>query len=204
MTFRSSILAAAPLSLALAACQLPQTGTADAPPPSEEAVTAALADSRAAAGALGSELMGALATAMAEGGPGAALPVCNEKAPEIAARLSTERQVDIGRTALRVRNPANAPDDWERAQLEAFVSAIAAGEAPAQMERHEVVRTAEGWQVRWMKPIVLQPMCATCHGVDVDSGLAEVIHALYPQDKATGFQPGELRGAFTARVDLPR
>jgi hypothetical protein len=34
--------------------------------------------------------------------------------------------------------------------------------------------------------------------------MREVIGALYPQDQATGFSPGELRGAFTASVSLSR
>jgi hypothetical protein len=33
--------------------------------------------------------------------------------------------------------------------------------------------------------------------------LAETIESLYPEDRATGFEVGELRGAFTVRVALP-
>ena len=59
---------------------------------------------------LGSELKGELGKAMAAGGPVAAISVCRERAPAIAARLSRESGAAVGRTALRVRNPANAPD----------------------------------------------------------------------------------------------
>lgn len=181
-------------------------GCAVAPsaPPAPEEVNAALAISRAAAGELGGDLISALTAAMADAGPAGAIAVCNEKAPEIASRISVDRNVEIGRTSARVRNPANAADNWETAQLAAFAEAIASGANPATLERHEVVRDGDGWSVRWMKPIVLQPMCATCHGEAVDPDLLATIRARYPDDTATGFKPGDLRGGFTAVVKLPR
>lgn len=39
--------------------------------------------------------------------------------------------------------------------------------------------------------------CLSCHGTDPD--VATSIAALYPKDKATGFRPGELRGAMLVR-----
>ena len=55
--------------------------------------------------ALGKELKSALET----GGPVAALEVCNLKAPGVAEQA--------GRTALKLRNAKNAPDDWEKSVL---------------------------------------------------------------------------------------
>jgi hypothetical protein len=49
---------------------------------------------------------------------------------------------------------------------------------------------------RWMKPIMTAPLCLTCHGDALDPELAAVIAERYPADRATGFTPGELRGAF--------
>lgn len=182
------------------------TACAAAPPtpPASAEIDAALAASRGAAADLGGQLIAALTAAMAEGGPASAIAVCNERAPQIASRISADRAVAIGRTSARVRNPANAADDWEAAQLAAFAEAIAAGAKPADLERYEVLRDGDGWQVRWMKPIVLQPMCATCHGADIDPALLQTIRARYPDDAATGFTPGELRGAFTATMKLPK
>lgn len=188
--------------LALASALLAGCASAPPAPPSDAAVEAALAQSRAAAASLGPELIGALTSAMAEGGPMKAIGVCNEKAPAIANRISTERGVEIGRTSTRVRNPANAADAWETAQLAAFATAIAAGADPATLEGHTVVASEAGWEVRWMKPILLQPMCATCHGADIDPALLQTIRATYTNDAATGFRPGDLRGAFTATVRL--
>jgi hypothetical protein len=55
-----------------------------------------------------------------------------------------------------------------------------------------------------MRPIVLQPMCTSCHGTDIGSDIGEILSGLYPGDQATGFQVGDLRGAFTATVSLSR
>jgi hypothetical protein len=168
------------------------------PPPAR--IDAALASARSAADQLQVGLLDALRDAMTRSGPGGAIPVCNEKAPQIAAAVSRSQSVDIGRTALRFRNPANAPDEWEKDQLAFFAAALAAGEPPAGLERVKVERDAAGWQVRWMRPIILQPGCTACHGKEIDSGVGEILSALYPLDRATGFEVGELRGAFTATV----
>ncbi|MEX2498681.1 MAG: DUF3365 domain-containing protein [Wenzhouxiangellaceae bacterium] len=45
--------------------------------------------------------------------------------------------------------------------------------------------------------------CVICHGESIAPELAETIKQLYPQDQATGFAPGELRGAFSVTVELP-
>jgi hypothetical protein len=75
---------------------------------------------RAAAGEFGMTLLGALQKAIAAGGPVSAIGVCNLAAPEIAATKSAERHMTIARTSRRLRQPKNAPDDWELRQLQSF------------------------------------------------------------------------------------
>ncbi len=161
------------------------------------------AEARAAAQALGKALKGELVAAMSEGGPSSALTVCNERAPTIAAAVSEQTGLMVGRTALRVRNPDNAPDDWERSQLERFAADIAGGADPAGLQAAAVV-TEDGTRIlRWMAPIMMEGACATCHGSAVPPALLDEIGALYPADEATGFEPGEMRGAFTVRQAIP-
>ncbi len=78
-------------------------------------------------------------------------------------------------TGLRQLNPSNAPDDWEKRQLEAF----------AHGDRHET------WQVadidgkpflRYLRAMYMEPGCDKCHGI-------------------LGYKTGELRGA--TGVNLP-
>jgi len=44
--------------------------------------------------------------------------------------------------------------------------------------------------------------CSTCHGTDIDPALEGAIVEAYPQDIATGFEPGDLRGAFLIEHSL--
>ena len=48
-----------------------------------------------------------------------------------------------------------------------------------------------------MKAIPAGAVCLTCHGNDIDPELKAQIDAFYPEDRATGFKLGALRGAFT-------
>jgi len=49
-------------------------------------------------------------------------------------------------------------------------------------------------------PMVGQP-CLSCHGTGIDPAVTARIAKLYPKDKATGFMPGELRGAMLVHWD---
>jgi len=144
------------------------------------------------AGALKSELT----TAMQSGGPIAAIGICHEKAPAIAQALGSRQGWTVGRTALKVRNPANAPSDWQRAVLQRFEADKARGTDVSALEYAETVQTASGSEFRYMKAIPTGELCLTCHGPALAPAVADRIEALYPQDQATGFQPGDIRGAF--------
>lgn len=152
-------------------------------------------ESRAAAQALGSRLMGELTAALARS-PAAAIDVCSERAPQIAAEEAAARGAELGRTALRVRNPDNAPEAWQRRGLESLGGALAAGADPATLEFTEVAGTDGAVERRWMKPIMTGPLCLTCHGETLAPEVAAAIEARYPDDAATGFAAGDLRGAF--------
>ena len=187
------------ISLAfLAACGGEESVQATVP----QAGVADLAEARAAAGELGETLKGRLVAAMTEGGPVAAIDVCAQEAPAIATDISARRGLEVGRTALRVRNGSNAPDDWETAQLEAFAAALADGASPTGLTASEVVELDGRPHLRWMSPIPMGDVCATCHGAVISPEVQAAVEARYPGDQATGFAPGELRGAFTVTKPL--
>jgi hypothetical protein len=194
------LCAGAALFAAVSCAAAPSRLTTPEPLEVDEAVVS----SRAAADTLQRDLLAALSQAMSASGAAGAIGVCNEKAPQIASKISADTSLDIGRTALRIRNPANAPDAWEKDVLARFAAELAAGKPPAGMEDYIVEQGPEGWRLRWMRPIVLQPMCTSCHGTDIGSDIGEILSGLYPGDQATGFSPGEFRGAFTATVSLSR
>ena len=47
-----------------------------------------------------------------------------------------------------------------------------------------------------MRAIPTEALCLTCHGETLAPELAAAIAREYPNDQATGFKLGELRGAF--------
>jgi hypothetical protein len=157
------------------------------------------ARSRALADQLVGELKTELGAAMQQGGPIAAIGVCKTRAPAIASRLSATSGAAVGRTALRVRNPANAPDELERAVLEQFAAELAVAQDPPASPPEAVfeLRAARGIEHRYMRAIPLQPLCVGCHGKTIAPDLAAAIRKDYPDDAATGFEPGQLRGAVT-------
>ena len=48
-----------------------------------------------------------------------------------------------------------------------------------------------------MKAIPTGEVCLKCHGSNVAPDVKAAIGELYPEDQATGFKAGELRGAFS-------
>ena len=161
-------------------------------------------EARAVSADLGGKLKAQLEAAMKAGGPASALAVCNTVAPGIGDELSGSYGGKVGRTALKVRNSANAPDAYERGVLDRFVSEAAKGSDVAAMEHAEVVEENGQRVFRYMKAIPMaEKPCAACHGKAVQGDLLDQIRALYPEDQAIGFMPGEIRGAFTISKPLP-
>ena len=156
-----------------------------------------VAGSRAVAKAFGGDLRAQLVAALKADGPVAAIEVCNVSAPEIAADQARATGWSVGRTSLRLRNPENAPDDWERSVLEAFEARKAAGEDPKTLERWEVVKSGGARVFRYMKAIPTGKPCLACHGGDIKPAVAAKLDELYPEDRARGFAVGDIRGAFT-------
>jgi hypothetical protein len=108
----------------------------------------------------------------------------------------------VGRTSLRRRNPANAPDSWEHDVLNAFEVRLAAGEDISGIDHAEVVSENGRTVFRYMKAIPTGGVCLTWHGEDLDPEIAAAIDARYPDDQARGFAMGDIRGAFTVRRHL--
>ena len=160
-------------------------------------------ESRAAVKQLFKTLKGTLVGAMKAGGPSKAIAACNLNAQPITMGESNRLGYEIGRTSLRLRNPVNAPDAWEIKVLQQFEARASAGEDMMKMEYHEMVETQDGHkQFRYMKAIPAGKPCMACHGELVAPEVLKTIRDLYPMDQATGFKPGDLRGAFTIVRDL--
>ena len=139
-------------------------------------------------------LLAKLKTAMENGGPAAAVEVCRTEARTIADAVARTQGIELGRTSHRLRNPANAPRPWARTVVDGSAGVKAAA------ERLRVVDLGD--RVGVLRPIGTAEMCVRCHGPadDVRRNLGEALAAAYPQDRATTFAPGDLRGWMWAEV----
>ena len=150
------------------------------------------------------KLLAVLTTEIEKGGPEGAIGACREKAPAMAKAASEQTGWSIRRVSLNNRNPKAVPDAWERGVLEDFDRRAAAGESPATLEKGELVAEEGKQSYRYMKALPTLDLCLKCHGPQaalspaVKAKLAE----LYPQDKATGYSVGQIRGAMTIRKPL--
>lgn len=186
---------------ALAACQ-PAT---EAPSPTPrvgapDADAEALARAEAAIGEFGTRLRGALRERMQAEGPLGAIDFCTVQAPRIADEVMASHGVRLGRTSERVRNPANAATDWQAEVLREFAANVADGEAPEAQRAVMRDGLPDGVALRFMRGIRVEEPCTLCHGRGIDPAIAGKIAANYPDDAATGYGEGELRGAFWVEV----
>ncbi len=191
-------------SLVLTLCTISVAGCSTFQP-AEKAVDAkALEETRAVAGQLATQLGGRLKAELTANGPEAAIPVCKQVAPEIAGKLSAEKNWQVGRVGTRLRNAANAPNNWQQEALKQFSERLAKGEKPDAMEFTQIEKDGGKHYLRYAKAIALQPMCVTCHGAAeaIPEGVRARLKQEYPNDQATGYQPGDLRGAIVIRRPL--
>jgi hypothetical protein len=132
------------------------------------------------------ELKSALTAGMAKG-PVSAISVCRDQAPRIATALSTD-QVRMGRSSHRLRNPENTAPEWVAPILDGYL-------AEPDSRKPATVAIAEGRE-GYVEPILVQPVCLTCHGPALADDVGARIAELYPDDRAVDFQEGDFRGVF--------
>ena len=135
-----------------------------------------------------------LKAALESGGPVNAIEVCSTQAPEIARKLSNENGWDIKRVSLKARNSHSAkPDAWETRVLQEFNERQVAGEPTKKMTQSEIT----GGEFRFMKAQGVEPICLSCHGEKLSPPVVEALQKHYPDDMATGYSLGQIRGAFS-------
>ena len=142
-------------------------------------------------GTLSSNLSGALN----EGGVSHALEFCNIEAMPLTDSLSTHYGIEIRRASHRPRNPQNQADSLELASIKAYINQL-----EENGELKPFVYSRRG-QILFHATIrIAGDLCLNCHGdpgTDIAQTDLEVIRNLYPEDEATGFELGELRGIWS-------
>jgi hypothetical protein len=164
--------------------------------PSEREIADARARAEGAAARLMEALFGELMNALKAGPPEEALDVCGKRAQELTRAIQRETGVSVRRTSLKTRNPLNTPDAYERRWLEK------AAQDPPTQAHSEVVETGDrgGYQLRYLRPIRVAKLCIQCHGEELAPAVRDAVRRQYPTDRATGYKPGDLRGAVSVSV----
>lgn len=141
-------------------------------------------------------LRNSLQNAIAKKGFEHAVSYCNVNAMNLTDTYSSD-SVTIRRTSLKYRNPKNKPDSIEERILNFFASQKEKGIENDSLQ--PIVEKDKNGNIHFYKPIILQPLCANCHGSKAEvaqTDLWETINKLYPTDMAYGYKPGDLRGIW--------
>ncbi len=161
--------------------------------------TALVNDAKGAVKALAGPLQMKLKTAMQAGGPASAIDVCKTIAPQLARSVSAEKGMDVTRVSLKNRNSViGVPNEWQTEVLQDFEKRKRSGEDPKTISYAAVIDN----QFRFMKAVPTAAVCLKCHGSELAPDVARALNKAYPNDKATGFKEGDIRGAFVVVKDL--
>ena len=112
----------------------------------------------------------------------------------MTALLGAETGARVGRASLKLRNPNNAGPQWVQDYLKSQEGKIA-------VDVHGLSEVV-GDTARVARPITVQASCLSCHGERVDASIQPLLAERYPDDKATGYHEGELRGVVWAEVPV--
>lgn len=136
----------------------------------------------------------ALKTKIADSGVEEALSFCNINAIPLINTLEKEYDVTIKRVSMKNRNPNNKPNEMEFKLFDSYLYNQENG-----LESTESIQK-NGEEYIYVKPIFVKDLCLNCHGI-VDTNITPETHMkineLYPDDLATGYSVGDLRGMWS-------
>lgn len=123
----------------------------------------------------------------------AALAFCNVKAFPLTDSMSAMHKVKIRRISDKYRNTTNAVNAEELGYLEEFKKKHLNYETLSPIIK-ESKKTVD-----YYSPIKVLPACLQCHGTpekEIKTRVFKSIEALYPEDKAIGYQVNDIRGMW--------
>jgi methyl-accepting chemotaxis protein len=117
---------------------------------------------------------------------------------QIANDFSLMTGYKLKQTSLKVRNPSNSPDEWERKALKLLESS----EHPKGVGFYEMMEVDGKKSFRFMRPIYVDAGCLQCHGKkrELRPVIRQFLVNKYPFDQAFGYKEGELRGGISITI----
>jgi hypothetical protein len=164
-----------------------------------DAESEAAAEAKRLVGVFVGQMKPLLQRSVAERGPADAIDVCAVEAPQLTESISAQSDWTVSRVSSKPRNGDRArADAWEARVLADFEERLASGEAAPGVNYGEVVNG----EYRYMQAQAVEGVCLLCHGSNIDVAVRDAIGRHYPNDQATGYELGELRGAISLRKPL--
>jgi cytochrome c553 len=139
---------------------------------------------------LGKNLMGTIQ----KKGTLAALNFCNEKALSITDSMSNKFKATIKRVSDKPRNQNNLASSLEQEYIAIFKNEVKEG------KETQPITVEHGDNIKFYYPIVTNSMCLQCHGNiedQIKKDTFKTIKALYPEDKAIGYDVNNVRGIWS-------
>lgn len=125
--------------------------------------------------------------------------MCSKSAQDITAKVNKKypEGVRVYRTALKYRNEKNKPDATDIEVMKKFEEQMKNG----SFKKKPIVVSVDS-KNRVYVPLMTEKVCLKCHGnpQKMDAKVKETIASKYPNDKATGFKEGSLRGVIVAEM----
>ena len=134
----------------------------------------------------------------ASGGFSAAAKYCSMEAYPLTDSLSTSYKVFLKRVSNKNRNPNNYPSEMEKGILEAYEYSLEQGDQLGS----NVQFIRPGDTILYNNPIVMpSALCLNCHGnsSQISDEVQTILKEAYPNDKATGYEVGDLRGMWSLK-----
>ena len=134
----------------------------------------------------------------------AAVSVCSDTAQLLTNNYGIKKGIYIKRVSFKNRNENDAPNKIETEALKMFEELKQKGELKETTEYFTTIEEDGITSVIYLKPILVQAPCLSCHGVldQIGQEVKDVIKKKYPNDKATGYQLDDLRGAVSIQKIL--
>ena len=134
----------------------------------------------------------------------AAVSVCSDTAQVLTNNFGINKGIFIKRVSFKNRNPNDYPNEIETKGLKYFEELKSKGQLNDSTEFFELIEKDDITKVQYLKPIIIQPPCLNCHGDEkfIQPEVKKIINQKYPNDKATGYNLNDLRGAVSIQKVL--
>lgn len=143
-------------------------------------------------------LAGNLIPAVQERGSAYAVAFCHLEAQTLTDSMATELKASIRRVTDQPRNPANQANHPQLEYIDEAKTLLSSGtDVPGKVFQDDN-------RVIGYYPIITNQLCMQCYGnpEQIEANTLTKLKNLYPDDKATGYDTGELRGIWVVEMGV--